>query len=120
MKTLLTFTDSQIVIHYKGTDHGYRRTGGTMILTEEEAANLPEPLALILVLLAGARKFYLEKNLYFAVRNRIWTLLDRNVGGLNTIGLECYDGDEAVLEAAALSRVAVRDMAGQTKTKSTK
>lgn len=112
MKTLLTFTDTQIVIHHKGIDHSYRRTGGTVLLTEEEAGNLPEPLALILILLAGARKFYIEKSAYRAVRERVWTLLDRKAGGLNPIGIDCYSKDEGVFEAAELNRAAVGDMIG--------
>ena len=114
MKKILTHLASSVVINHAGTNHTFSRRGGTIEPTEQQIEELPEAIALVLVLLAGARRIYLEKDAYFAIREQIWTLLDREAGGLNTIGQEIYADDEAVMQAAQEHRGAI---ATATKTK---
>ena len=106
MKKLISHIGEDVVITHNGLVHSFKRSGGTLLVPGDKAGDLPEPLVLVLILLAGAGFFYLQKDSYFALRERIWTYLDRKNGGLNVAGMQVYSDDEAVQEAAELNRQA--------------
>ena len=107
MKKLLAHLPSSVVINHSGNNYTFSRRGGNVEPTEQQLEGLPEAVALILVFLSGARRIYIQKSAYFAIREQIWTLLDREAGGLNAVGLEIYGADEAVMEAAQEHRAAI-------------
>lgn len=107
MKTLLTYLLHSVEINHAGNKYTYTRRGGTVEPTDQQIEEMPEPVALILILLSGACRIYLDKSAYFAIREKIWTLLDRSAGGLNAVGIEIYGSDEAVIEAAQAHREAI-------------
>lgn len=109
MKTLLTYLLDHVVVHHNGTDYKLPHSAGSIKIPPAQIEKLPEAVVLILVLLAGARKFYVPKETYFCLRERIWTCLDRNHGGLNAVGLGIFSGDPAVLEAANQHKAAVQE-----------
>jgi len=104
MKKLLTLQLDKIIIHHKGVDHQITQRGGTLVFSEAQISEIPEAVALILVLLSGARKFFIGKESYFAIREGIWFHLDRASGGLTETALELFEDDVAVIEAAKLNR----------------
>lgn len=110
MKTLLQHQPNSAVINHGGINYTFTRRGGTVEPTEQQIEELPEAVALILVLLSGARRIYVPKSAYFALREKIWTLLDRSEGGLNAVGLEIFGNDEAVMQAAQEHRDAISNM----------
>ena len=104
MKKLLTSTLDKVVLHHKGVDYTFTRSNGAMDIPAEQIGDLPEAVALLLILLSGARRLYLPKETYFLVREPVWFHLDRSRGGLTEAALELFEDDEAVLETAKLHR----------------
>jgi hypothetical protein len=111
MKTILSYTNTGVIIHLENGDHPYKRRGAMLLLSETDTDGMPEPLALILTLLSGARKYYIPKETYFEIREKVWTYLDRCAGGLNEAGLAQFQNDADVLEASALHKAAIKTSA---------
>ena len=106
MKKLIAHIGEDVVITHNDLVHSFKRSGGTLLVPGDKAGELPEGMVLILILLAGAGFFYLQKDSYYLLRERVWTFLDRKNGGLNVAGMQVYSDDEAVQEAAELNRQA--------------
>jgi len=106
MKKLVTTTLAAVIVHYQGGNHSFKRVKGAVEIDAVEIGNLPESLALVLILLAGARKLYLARDTYMAISDGVWFHIDREKGGLNPEAEELFADDEDVLAAAALHRQA--------------
>ena len=106
MKKLLTVSLDKVTLHHRGVDYTFNRNKGALDIPAEQIGDLPEALALLLVLLAGAGRFYLPPNTYFAVRDGVWVHLDKAKGGLSEAAQELFEDDPEVLAAAKIHRAA--------------
>jgi hypothetical protein len=103
MKNLITLLD-KVTLNHKGLDYTFPRRNGAVEIPATELGDIPESVALLLVLLSGAKRIFLEKETYFALREGVWFHLDLNSGGLKESAKELFEDDEDVLEAAELHR----------------
>ena len=106
MKNLVTLQLDNVTLHHKGADYTYPRKNGAVEIPAADIGNIPEAVALLIVLLAGAKRVYLARETYFAVREGVWFHLDRANGGITEAAHELFEDDEEVLEAAKLNREA--------------
>ena len=68
MKKFVTKQLDKVTIHYGGVDYSYPRRKGAIEITSEQVGEMSESLALLIVLLAGAKKLYLPSDTYFSIR----------------------------------------------------
>jgi len=108
MKKLISTQLDKVTLHYQKGDHVYPRRKGAVEINADEIGNMTEGLALMLVLLAGARKLYLAKDTFLAITDGVWFHLDRERGGLTAEAEELFGDDEDVLAAAAAHREVVQ------------
>jgi len=106
MNPLLTKSLDQVTIHRKGADYTFPRNDGAVEIPYDEIGDMPETVALILILLAESKRLYLSKETYFAIRDGVRFHLDRANGGLTEAAMELFEDDAGVLEAAKLHREA--------------
>ena len=101
-KKIVTLKLDNVTIHAEA-DYTYPREKGAVDIPADKIGDVPENVALILVLLSGARKFYITRATYYALREGVWHHLDRAGGGITAAAQELFEDDEAVLEAARLN-----------------
>ncbi len=104
MKKLLTLQLDKIIIHHKEADYTFPRKNGAVHMPPVDIGNIPEGVALLMILLSGSKRIYLAKETYFALREGVWFHLDLECGGLNESAKELFEDDEDVLGAAELHR----------------
>jgi len=108
MKKLVTVQLDKVTLHYQSHDHVYPRRKGAVEVNAEDIGNMTEGLALMLVLLAGARKLYLAKDTFLVITDAVWFHLDRERGGLTAEAEELFGDDEDVMAAASAHREVIQ------------
>ena len=107
MKNLSILLD-KVIISRKEGEYTFPRINGALDIPPEEIGNIPETLALLLILLSGAKRVYLAKETYFSLRDGIWFHLDLKEGGLNESAMELFEDDKDVIQAGELHRKAFK------------
>ena len=102
---IITMKLDNVTIH-EDTDYTYPREKGAVDIPADKIGEVPENVALILVLLSGARRYYITRATYYALREGVWHHLDRAGGGITAAAQELFEDGEAVLIAAKISREA--------------
>lgn len=103
MKNISILID-KVIIRHKESEYSFPRINGALDIPPEKIGKIPEVLALLLILLSGAKRLYLAKETYFALRNGIWFHLDLQKGGLKELAKELFEDDEDVIQAGELHR----------------